>query len=142
VNHALLLSDLEGTSDLTEDLALANDHRVDPGRDAKEMLQRTFVVIRVGAIGEILRWNVTELGQEILQVLGSAVEARHNRVDLDAVTRREDRSFENVLAVVELVKGLGQLLFGDGQALEQLDRSGPMINSDDDYRHRGKGIRG
>ena len=64
----------ERAPDLTEDLGLADDHRIDPRGDAEQMRDRGIVVIRVQLIAEVLRRDVTELGEEVAQVLRATVE--------------------------------------------------------------------
>jgi hypothetical protein len=100
------------------------------------MSDRGLVVIRVGVIYELFRRDVTELGEEVLQILGPAVEFRNARVDLDPVTRGENGPFEDVLVGPKLVKRFGELLLGDAETFKKLYGSCAVVDSNDDYWHR------
>src|SRR5207249_7756238 len=45
---------LPRVTNLTEDLALADDHRVEAGRDREQMRHRGFVVVGVEMVGELV----------------------------------------------------------------------------------------
>ena len=100
-----------------------------PAATRNRCLDRGIVVIRVQMIGEVLGSYVTELREEVPKILGACVELRDDRVDLDAVARREDRSLEHVLGVLQLVQRLGELLVADGEPLQQRDGSGLVIEA-------------
>jgi hypothetical protein len=102
------------------------------------MTHRGLVVIRVEVVDEVFRRNVTELRKEVTQVLRPAVILRDQRIDLGAVTRREDRSLEHVLVRRQVMQGLGQICIRDRELLEKIDRGRTVVEPDDDYRHRGK----
>ena len=56
-------------------------------------------------------------------------------VDLGAVTGREHDDLGHVLATAQVVERLGQATLGDRHALEQVERHGAVVQSDDDDRH-------
>ena len=49
---------------LAEDLALADDHRVEAGRDREQVRDRGFVVVRVEEVGEVVGVGARVRGEE------------------------------------------------------------------------------
>ena len=96
--RALLLGELPRVAHLAEDLALADDHRVEPGGDAEEVRDRAVVVVRVEVLGEVVGLRRRLLGEEVEDVRHRGVELRAARVDLDAVARGEQHDLGEVLA--------------------------------------------
>jgi hypothetical protein len=90
VNVPMIEGQLIRASNLTQDLGLTDDHRIDAGCDPKQVPDRAFVVIRVQPIGDFLRRDVTEVRQEVAEVERAPVKLRHDRVDLDAVACRQE----------------------------------------------------
>ena len=126
---------LPGLADLAEDLALADDHRVEPGGDAEQVRHRRVVVVRVQLLAEHLGIDAGLLGEEVADVVDAVVEPGGPGVDLGAVARREQHDLGQVLPTLEVVERLGQPVAGHGHPLEQIDRSRAVIQSDDDERH-------
>ena len=97
---------------LAEDLALADDHRVEAGRHREEVRDRGIVVVRVEVILELLGLGAGVRGEEVADVADRGMEVRAARVDLGAVAGREHHDLEQVLASGEIVQHLGELLLG------------------------------
>ena len=68
-------------------------------------------------------------------VLHRAVEALGHDIDLGAMTGGEHHDLGHVLAPAQVVERLGQASLGHGHALEQVERHGAVVQSDDDDRH-------
>ena len=132
---ALAHRGLPRVADLTEDLALADDHRVETGRDREEVGDRGFVVVGVEVVGEVVGVGAGVCREELGDVADRGVEVRAARVDLGAVARREHHDFEQVLTRGQVVQHLGQRDLRDRHPLEQLDRNGAVVQADDDERH-------
>ena len=63
---------LPRVADLAEDLALADDHRVEPGRDREEVRDRGVVVVRVEVVGEVVGVDAGVVGEEVAHVADAA----------------------------------------------------------------------
>ena len=134
-DRALALGDLPRLADLAEDLALADDHRVESGGHAEEVRDRSVLVVRVEQVGELVGVHARLVGEEVADVVDAGVEHRRAGVDLGAVARREQHRLGQVLAERERVQRLGETRRRNRHPLEQLDRDGPVVQSDDDERH-------
>ena len=91
--------------------------------------------MHVEMVGELLGRHERQLGEEVADVLVGAVEPLGDGVDLGAVARREDDDLADVLARREVVEGLGQARAVDRHPLEQVERHGAVVQSDDDDGH-------
>ena len=65
---AFALGGLPRLADLPEDLALADDHRVEPRGDAEEVRDRGVVVVRVELVGEGVGVDARAVGEEVPHV--------------------------------------------------------------------------
>src|SRR5207237_5967735 len=72
---------------LAEDLALADDHRIEPGGDGKEVTHGRVVVVGVEVIVEDIRIRARIRREEFPDIADRGVEVRASRVDLGAVAR-------------------------------------------------------
>ena len=127
---------LPRVADLAEDLALADDHRVEAGRDREEVRDRGVVVVRVEVIGEVVGVGAGVRGEELARrrrpQRGSACSARRSRCGCTSRARppragahvRSDRAAPSGSAIVR-----------DRHPLEQLDGNGAVVQADDDERH-------
>ena len=91
---------------LAEDLALADDHRVEPGGHAEQVRDRGVVVVRVEEVGELVGVDARRVGEEVAHVLHRRVEQRGVGVDLGAVARGEQHDLGEVLAPRERLERL------------------------------------
>ena len=129
---ALLAGLLPRVADLAEDLALAEDDAVEPGGHREQVGHGRRVVVDVEVVAEVLGGQEGGLGQEVADVLVGPVELLGHRVDLGAVARGEHDGLGHVLAVHQVVEGLRERGVADGHPLEQVERSAPVVQSDDD----------
>ncbi len=110
-------------ADLTDDLALADDHRVQPARDAEQVLDRAVLVVHVQVRGQLLQPEAGVPGEQLGDVRQAAVELLDDRVDLDPVAGRQDDDLGHVLGRHRVRQELGQRVAGEGRALQQADRA-------------------
>ena len=77
-----------GRLDLTEDLRLSDDERIEAGGDAEEMARRVDAAMAVEVLGQPRRVEAMIVAEEAAERLGGRVRIA-DRVDLGAVARRE-----------------------------------------------------
>ena len=126
---------LPRVADLPEDLALAEHCGVETRRHGKEVVRGPLVEVAVEVIGERLRREAGVLRDEVADVGVRAVEALGDDVHLGAVARREQDGFGDVGPGAEVVERLRQARTVDARALEDVERSDAVVQTDDDYRH-------
>ena len=131
----LLLSDVPGGSNLTEDLALAEHRRIETGSDLEEMIDRSGVVLTVEVRGQFVDTEIAELAQEIADVAVGAVEQFGDHVHLGAVARGQHDRFANVVPLGEAAHGLGEMLRRDRDALQQCQWTTAVVDADDENGH-------
>ncbi len=85
-----LLGAAEGVLDLPEDLALADDHRVQAAGHREEWWTAPVLVVDVQVRGELLQADAAVLGEECGQLGDTGVELVHVGVELDAVAGGQD----------------------------------------------------
>ena len=68
-DRALTLGDLPRLADLAEDLALADDHRVESGGHAEQVRDRRVLVVRVEEVGELVGVHARLVGEEVADVV-------------------------------------------------------------------------
>ena len=117
---------------LAEDLALAGDERVEPGRDAEEV-QRGRVVAQ--AVERRLHLGL-ELGERRDGGSLRGVDVRCGEVELRAVARREAHGFAAVRRQPLRKRRRGVAIERD--ALAQLERSVVVRGADEDEAHHEK----
>ncbi len=108
----LVLGDLPRRAHLTEDLALAEDGRVEPGGDLEEVLRGGLVVLAVEVRVQLVGAQRAELAHEVADVGVGTVEALGDGVDLGAVARAEDGDLAEVVASGEAEDRLGDVRRG------------------------------
>ena len=73
------------------DLALAEHHRVEPGRDREQVLGGVVLPVRDSGLGELVELHPARLGEQALQRQEPRVVVRDLPVDLDPVAGGQDR---------------------------------------------------
>ena len=131
----LLLGREPRAADLSEDLALTDDHRVETRGDREQVRGRGVVDVGVEVIGELVGIGARHLGEEVAHVADRGMEARAACVDLGAVARRQHDGLREVLTRGDVVECLRQPRRRDADPLEHPDRNRPVVETDDDQRH-------
>ena len=132
---AVLLADAQRVAGLAEDLALADDHRVEAGGDLEEVGDRALVVVDV-EVGQQRLGGLLGAGDEQAgQVLDAAVEAVDLGVDLEAVAGDDRRRLGDVLAGDDVGDQLDGRVGVEREALEQLDGRGLVGDPHDEDAH-------
>ncbi len=124
-------------AELTQDLGLANHHRVEASRNPERMPRRIGVEVHVQVAREHADVDPGPLGEHRADVGQAAVERGHRGVHLDAVTGGQDDSFGHIRGAHEAGQELRGLVPRDGQSLQQLNRGGVVGHADDKQVHRG-----
>ncbi len=124
--------------DLAEDLRLAEHGRVDTGGHTEQVGHGPGVVELVEVVGEVLRGQRTQLGQEVADVAHGAVEPLGRGVDLGPVAGGQHHRLRHVVAAHEVVQGLGHALARHRHPLEEPERDAAVVQPDDDRRHRNR----
>ena len=121
---------------LAEDLALADDHRVEAGRDREEVRDRGVVVVRVEVVGELvgIGARVARRGSRARRRPrgGSACSARRPRC---GCTWRARTTSSRCSRAARSCSAFASCVLGHGHPLEQLDRHRAVVQTDDDQRH-------
>jgi hypothetical protein len=136
-HRPLVLGHLPRAADLTEDLALADHRRVQPGGDLEEVPGRGVVVLRVQVRVQLVGTQRAELTEEVADLGVGRMEPLGDGVHLDAVARAEHRHLAQVVPPGQPGDGLGDVVRGDRQPLEDRQRSRAVVDPDDDDRHTG-----
>ena len=134
-DRAVLLAEAEGVPGLAEDLALAEDHRVEAGRDLEEVRDRALVVVDVEVRQQRLGGLLGPRDEEAGEVLDAAVEAVDLGVDLEPVARDDRGGLGDVLAGDDVGDQLGGRVEVEREALEQLHRRGLVGDPHDQDAH-------
>ena len=132
---AELLADPQRVAGLAEDLALADDHRVEPGGDVEEVGDRAVVVVDVEVGHQRLGRLTGAVDEQAGDLLDAAVEAVDVGVDLEAVAGRDDGRLGDVLAGGDVGDQLGHAARVEREALEQWTRGGLVGDAHDEDAH-------
>ena len=132
---AFVLGDLPRAAHLTEDLALAEHGRIEPGGDLEQMADRGRIVLAVEVRDQLVDRQVAEFAEEVAHVGVRPVEQLGDDVDLGAVAGGQHDRFADVVAQRQAGDGLADLVGGDGDALQQRQRAAAMVDTDDQDRH-------
>ena len=134
--RALRLGLLPRAADLAEDLALAEDHRVEPGGDAEEVAHRAVVVVRVEVLGERPRAarRPARRGSRgrPRPRSGTSWSGRRSRC---GCRWRAARPRRGARATTRSCSALSRRDDGHRDPLAHLHRRSPVVQTHDDHRH-------
>ena len=136
-DDAFLPADLQRGAQLTQDLLLAHDHRVEAARDREQVLHRTVLVVHVEVVGELVERDAGALDESLGDLLHTAVELARVGVELEPVARREDDRLVDVFRGDRMREQFADVLRGKRGALEQLDRGRAVRQADHKNTHAG-----
>ena len=123
---------------LAKHFALAENGRIDARGNFEKVALGRLVELDEQRLTERLeiRRRVREpLLEELVDVGEPIMEAFGDRVDLGPHARRQHDAFGKVRAITKACQRLRRLVIGDRQPVEQLERSIPLVQADDDDRH-------
>ena len=132
---AVLLADAQRLAGLAEDLALADDHRVESGGDLEEVRDGALVVVDVEVRQQRLGGLLGARDEQAGEVLDAAVEAVDLGVDLEPVAGHDRGRLGDVLTADHVGDQLDRAVGVEGEALEELDRSRLVGDADDQNAH-------
>ncbi len=128
---AVLLAQAQRVTGLAEDLALADDHRLQAGRDAEEVGHRALVVVDVEVREELLGRLAGPLDEQARDVLDAAVEAVDLGIDLEPVARDDRRRLGDVRATHHVGDQLEGGIAVEGETLQE-GHGGRLVGDPDD----------
>ena len=137
-----LLAQPQRLAGLAEDLALAEDHRVEAGGDVEQVRDGAVVVVHVEVAEHVLGRLAGALAEHPRDRLDAAVEAVDVGVDLGAVAGREHRRLGDVLEVGDLAHQLLGALGVERHPLEHGDGRGLVGDAHDQDAHPASSTRG
>ena len=116
----------EGVLHLTEDLRLADHHRIETGGHAEGVADRIPIDVRVEA-------RVTQVPEH-----GGARFARHlgDAVDLHAIAGRDDHRFGHPTLDQHLAQDFAELVLFEGELLADGNCGCPMVHAGDEEAHQ------
>ena len=132
---AELLAEPERVAGLAEDLALADGHRVEPGRDLEQVRDRAVVVVDVEVRQHRVGGLAGPLDEQPGELLDRAVEPVDVGVDLDPVAGRDDGRLGDVLAGGHGLRQLGDRVGLGARPARAGHRGGVVGDADDEDAH-------
>ena len=121
--------------DLAEDLALADDHRVQPAGHREQVRDGAVLVVHVEVRGELVQGDAGPPGEQLGGLGEAAVELVDLGVDLDPVAGGEHDRLGRVVAGDHVGEQLGDGVGGQRDPLEQVDRRAAVGQADDEDAH-------
>ena len=109
--------------DLTLDLGLADDHRVEPGGYPEEVERRVVAAQRVEVAGKFGRADSALAGKGREDAGLGDHRVVGEDIDLGPVAGRDDRRFRGITGIGQLGHQAGRPAFGQGEPFAQLQRS-------------------
>ena len=125
-----------GGLDLSKDLRLADDQRIESGGNAKEMAGGVCPAMNVEMLAHVLVRDLVILTEKAAEVLRRAVTVTHG-VDLGPVAGRQDDQLASDPSRGELGKRVLQPLAREVHRLPQFDGCRPVTQSDCKEAHQG-----
>ena len=133
--RALAVGEAERLPDLRLDLRLAEHHRVQPAGHGEQVLDRVAFPVRVETVGQLRLGHPTGLREQPLERQEPRVVARDDAVDLDAVARGQDHGLLDSVHVLHPPVRLHQVVVGEREPLEQVDRCAPERDPEGEDGH-------
>ncbi len=124
-----------GGTDLTEDLLLADDHRIETTGDREEVLGGCLAVPDVRVLVQFGQIESGMRGQQVTDLGERAVEGVDDGIDLDAVARRDDHRLGDVRRGEHPVGQLRTVGVGHRDPLEDGDGSTAVRDPDEKHTH-------
>ena len=125
-----------GGAQLTKNLRLADDHRVQPGGHREQVLHTGRRIVHVEVFGQLIQRHRGLVGQDIGDLGQRIVKSGHYRVDLDPVTGGEQQCFRNVFALKQPVQDLAGVRAGHRDSLQHVHRCAAVGQPNDQKTHR------
>jgi hypothetical protein len=126
---------LEGPTDLPDHFALAQDGRLEPGRDGEEMGRHVVVEADRGMRRQLLDGDAGLVGQDFVHLGHRIVEAIHDGVDLRPQARREHHHLLQIATVTEVRQHLVQVRVTERHRLEEREGGLLVLEPYDDDGH-------
>ena len=120
--------------DLAQDLRFADQHRVEAGAHAKEMIDGLRPEQRVDVGLHVAHVAVAEVLEEALDLRDTGFVVFEFGVDLEPVARREHQRFADGLVVTQRDQRLAHLRRRERVALADVDRRGMVREAQADDR--------
>jgi hypothetical protein len=130
-----LRRDAEGFLDLSENLRLAHDQRIEAGSHTVQMRHGFLAGLRIDVRRELFARNAVKLRQEVLNGSARGVGVVACHVQLDPIARRDDGGF--VMRPCPGQRGQ-RAIDTTGREVEpfsKLDRGGAMADADQEQLH-------
>src|SRR3977135_757522 len=133
---AVVASNPVGLANLPEDFGFPQQHGIEPGRDAKQMVHRAAVPVPVQRTIQGSRRQLVKRCEEQLHRAGAIRgQLAGDAVKFAPVAGGKYQRFIQNSARTQLVGGLARLLHAERDPLAPLDRGRAVIQSDEDNFH-------
>src|SRR5713226_3206981 len=133
---ALFVGEAVSFADLAEDFGFAEELRIEPGGNAKEMTNSGAIVVLVEHAVEHVLADGVKFAEERRKSRRAFVGGfRGNAIDFAAVAGGEDQGFLEKAAGTEFVGGAARLFESERDALANFERRGAVIQADEDDFH-------
>ncbi|SCF85846.1 hypothetical protein GA0115254_119884 [Streptomyces sp. Ncost-T10-10d] len=132
-----LLPQRQRVLDLAEDLALADDHRVQPAGHREEVVDSPVLVVHIEIRSELVQPDTAVLGEERGQLGDARVELVHVGVQLDAVAGGQHGSLGRGLRGEGVLEELGLRLGSQRGPLQHGDGGTAVAQPYDKKTHAG-----
>lgn len=135
-HRAGLLSGDIGGAQLTKNLRLAHDHRIEPGGHRKQVLHTGRSVMHVEVFGQLVQRHRALVCQDIGDIGQPLMKSCHHRVNLNPVTGGQQQRFSDGRTLTQLVQDLAGVRAGHRDSLQHLHRCAAVGQPHDQQTHR------
>ena len=133
--RALLARQADRLPHLAEDLALADDHGIQPRGHREQVLDRPVLVAHVQVLGELGQRDAGVAGQQVGDRGQARVELVDLGVDLHPVAGGHDEGARDRLRFENVAQQLAELVTADGGPFQGRDRGAAVTEPDDKHAH-------